>query len=91
MPSTDGLRIEDSQVGFEREKSFYSLKSQLNLFRDEDRLWRCGGRLVNAELPYSTKYHLSAIASMTPLIINDAHRRILHDGVRETLTENSGS
>lgn len=33
-----------------------TLKSQLNLFRDEDELWRCGGRLHNADLPYSTKF-----------------------------------
>ena len=81
--------IEDSQGSLEREKSFDSLKPQLNLFRDENGLWRCGGRLANADIPYSTKYPLllSRNHPLTPLIINDAHRRVLHNGVRETLTE----
>ena len=81
--------IEDSQRNMEHEKSFDSLKSQLNLFLDENGLWRCGGRLANADIPYSTKYPvlLPRSHSLTPLIINDAHKRVLHNGVRETLTE----
>jgi hypothetical protein len=81
--------IQDSQGHQEREKSFDSLKSQLNLFSDKDGLWRCGGRLGNADVPYSTKYPLllSRNHPVTPLVINDAHKRVLHNGVRETLTE----
>ena len=71
------------------EDSFDSLRLQLNLFLDENGLWRCGGRLVNANLPYSTKYPLLLPRNhpLTPLIVNNAHRRVLHNGVRETLTE----
>ena len=71
------------------EDSFDSLRLQLNLFLDENGLWRCGGRLANANLPYSTKYPLLLPRNhpLTPLIVNDAHRCILHNGVRETLTE----
>lgn len=51
--------IQDCQGGQEREeKPFASLKCQLNLFLDKDGLWRCGGRLGNADVPYSTKYPL---------------------------------
>ena len=77
--------IQDSQQYQGHEKSFDSLKSQLNLFLDKDGLWRCGGRLKNADVP-STKYPLllSWNHSVTPLIINDAHRSVLHSGVRET-------
>ena len=73
----------------EHEKLFDSLKSQLNLFLDENGLWHCGGRLANADIPYSTKYPvlLPRSHSLTPLIINDAHKHVLHNGVRETLTE----
>jgi len=81
--------IEDSQRNMEHEKSFDSLKSQLNLFLDENGLWRCGGRLANADIPYSTKYPVLLPRShfLTPFIINDAHKRVLHNGVRETLME----
>ena len=81
--------IEDSQVTLNCEDSFDSLRLQLNLFLDENGLWRCGGRLANANLPYSTKYPLLLPRNhpLTPLIVNDAHRRVLHNGVCETLTE----
>ena len=45
--------------------------------------------MKNAELPYSTKYPilLPRKHPITPLIVNDAHRRVFHSGVRDTLTE----
>ena len=81
--------IEDSQGNLEHEKLFDSLKSQLNLFLDENGLWRCGGRLANVNIPYSTKYPLLLLRDhpLTLLTINDAHKHVLHNGVRETLTE----
>ena len=70
--------IEDAQVNLSREKSFESLKCQLNLFLDEKKLWRCGGRVSNADVPYSTKYPLLLPRNhvLTPLIVNDAHRHV---------------
>ena len=81
--------IEASQREMMREKSFESLRSQLNLFLDEKNLWRCGGRLANADVPYSMKYPLLLPRKhyLTSLIVTDAHKRVLHNGVRETLTE----
>ena len=81
--------IKDSQAGLTHGKSFDSLRLQLNLFLDEGGHWRCGGRLANADIPYSTKYPLLLPRDhpVTPLIVDDAHRRVLHNGVRETLTE----
>lgn len=77
---------------FCQEKSFQSLKFQLNLFLDESGLWRCGGRLAHANIPYSTKYPLLLCRdhSLTTLIVSDAHRCVLHDGVRETLNQVRG-
>ena len=37
-----------------RSESFIILKSELNLFIDND-LWRCGARIQNADLLYYTK------------------------------------
>ena len=66
--------IKDSQKDVNREGC---LKSQLNLFLDEKSLWRCGGRLKNADLPYFTKYPilLPRKHPIAPLIVNDAHRQ----------------
>ena len=78
--------IKDCQVCVGTDKS---LKAQLNLFLDEKGLWRCGGRFAYADLPYATKYPLLLPRKhpLTPLIVTDAHRRVLHNKVRDTLTE----
>ena len=81
-----------SQRDMEHDSSFKSLKFQLNLFLDDAGLWRCGGRLANADIPYATKFPLllSRRHHLTVLIVNDAHKRVLHNGVRETLTDDFG-
>ena len=73
------------------------METQLNLFVDDKGLWRCGGRFANADILYFTKYPLDLLLSrkhpMTPLVVNDTHRRVLHNGIHDTLTEvkkNSG-
>ena len=50
---------------------------------------RCDGRLQNADLPYSAKHPilLNKKHHLTVLIIQDAHHRVCHNGVRETLAE----
>ena len=40
-------RIRDGQGELEQQKSFSSLKLQLNLFLNQKKLWRCGGCLAN--------------------------------------------
>ena len=79
--------IVDNQRKLKEQESFPSLKRQLNLFLDPQGLWRCRGRLENADLSYSSKYPilLSRDHPITSLTIEDAHRRVFHDGVRETI------
>ena len=52
-------------------------------------VWRCGGRLGNADLPIATKHpvFLDSQHYLTTLIVHDAHTRIQHNGICETLTE----
>ena len=68
------------------DKSFTSWKRQFNLFEDDQGFWRCGGRLANATIPYNTKYPLLLPREhhYTTLIIQDAHIKVGHDGVKET-------
>ncbi len=79
------LWVKSAQATF---TDFKTLMTQFNLFEDEG-VWRCGGRLGNAETPYATKYPIILPKShpITNLIVKQAHERVLHDGVRETLTE----
>ena len=70
------------------EKDSY-LQKQFDLFLDEEEIWRCGGRLSNADLPYQTKHPILLPRDhyLTTLIVRRAHQRVLHNGVKDTLTE----
>lgn len=77
------------QVHLTQEKSFSTWQKQLNLFVDDKGLWRCGGRLANADIPYNTKHPvlLPRDHPFTFMIVQDAHKRVSHNGIKETLTE----
>ena len=66
-----------------------SQQKRFNLFIDDQRIWRCGGRLANAEVPVAVKYPilLSRHHPLTTLVVQEAHKRVHHNGVKETLTE----
>ena len=89
LTDAEKLWIVDSQQKLVKEREFPAWKSQFNLFLDDKGLWRCGGRLGNADLPYSTKHPILLPRNhpITSLIVWDAHRRVQHNGVKETLTE----
>ena len=50
------LWVKEIQMGIVADKNFANLKHQLSLFKDADGLWRCGGRLENAEMNFNQKY-----------------------------------
>ena len=61
----------------------------MQLFTDDRGIWRCGGRLTNAALPFETKHpiFLPERGRFTELIIRRAHEKVFHNGVKDTLTE----
>lgn len=75
-----------------RQKDFESLTRQFGLFCDDMGLWRCGGRLHNSEVPFSSKYPILLPRGhhFTTLVVRQAHQRVGHNGVKETLTEVRG-
>ncbi len=89
ITQAEEMWLREAQDGLLEDKKFPVWKTQFGLFQDERKLWRCGGRIQNADLPYSAKHPvlLDKKHPLTVLIIRDAHRRVQHDGVRETLTE----
>ena len=68
---------------------FKEWKSQFGLFSDNAGLWRCKGILDNANLPASTIHPilLPNQHHIVSLQVLDCRRRIMHGGVKETLTE----
>ena len=83
------LWVIESQSQLTKDKDFGTWKKQFGLFLDHEGMWRCGGRLTNADLPYSTRYPvlLPRKYHFTILIVKSAHGRVLHNGVKETLSE----
>ena len=81
--------ISDVQGSLRLNKKFESWSREFDLFTDCDGLLRCRGRMSHAELPYTTKHPilLDSNHGFTALVIRDCHRRVMHNGVKETLTE----
>ena len=81
--------IRDAQEALASQRNFPQWKTQFRLFLDSDGIWRCGGQLANANAPYSTRFPilLPKNHQMTHLILQHAHERVLHEGVKETLTQ----
>ena len=83
------LWIKDSQSQLHSDKQFPLWKHQLGLFLDESGVWKCGGRMSNSSLSIAaqTPILLDKKHHLTKLIAMDAHKRVMHDGVQETLAE----
>eukprot|EP00731_Ephydatia_muelleri_P014947 Em0008g667a len=83
------LWIYQAQKELVLQRDFDTVSSQLNLFLDDKGIWRCGGRLQNAELSFSTKHPILLPRGhrISSLIVRAAHIHVLHNGVKETLTE----
>ena len=89
VEEAEALWIRASQRASCENKNFPQLKIQFGLFRDDNKLWRCGGRLQNANLPLSTIHPILLDRShhLTVLFIRQAHERVMHGGIKATLTE----
>ncbi len=83
------LWVLESQQVVVADKNFAHWQKQLDLFQDESGVWRCRGRIQNAAVPYPTKHPvlLPRNHHLTLLLVRGAHSRVLHNGVKETLTE----
>lgn len=83
------LWIQDVQSALLQEKGFGELRRQLDLFQDDNGLWRCGGRLKLAKIDYGARHPilLPRDHHFTYLVITNAHNRVMHNGHKETLTE----
>ena len=48
--------VKEAQIVLVLNEKFQMWKGQFRLFLDSDGVWRCGGRLANANAPYSTRF-----------------------------------
>ena len=77
------------QTSLKGNPRFKLWQQQFGLFTDDIGVWRCGVRLGNADIPFTTKQPilLDPQHPLTALIVRAAHARVKHSGVQETLTE----
>ena len=80
--------IKSSQAVLLKDAKFQVWKTQFGLYCDNE-IWRCGGRLRNADLDVCAKHPILLPSShhFTMLVIRQSHEKVLHGGVKETLTE----
>lgn len=81
------LWIKTVQEDLVKSSIFGNLKQQLDLFQDDDDLWRCGSRLKNADMEFNQKYPflIDRKHRFSDLLIQASHEKVMHNGVNETL------
>ena len=83
------LWIRDIQTKLTSNTNFRNWEGECGVFPYPSGIFRCGGRLANAELSESEKHPalLDASHYFTLLIVGACHESVHHNGVKETLTE----
>jgi len=83
------LWVKEIQKSLSKNPKFEIWKRQFGIFTDEHGIMRCMGRLSQAKLPASAKYPILLDKShyITSLFVGDSHKRVMHGGVKSTLTE----
>ena len=83
------LWIKEIQKSLSTNPKFEMWKRQFGVFTDEHGIMRCMGHLSQAQLPASAKYLILLDKShyITSLFVRDSHKRVMHGGVKLTLTE----
>ena len=78
-----------SQSALAQAKRFQLWSQQFGLSRDSSGIWRCSGRLGNSAVPPGAKHPilLDKDHHLTNLILNECHERVMHNGIKTTLTE----
>ena len=85
----EALWVAESQHTLAKDENFGQWRKQFDLFQDDKNIWRCRGQLKNADVSFSTMHPilLSKDHFLTTLFVRRAHERVMHSGVKATLTE----
>ena len=88
VTKAETLWVKELQRELLKHKDFPNWKRQFDLFL-EGEVWRCRGRLGNSDIPYSTKHPILLTKShhLAVLFVQDAHKRVMHNAIKETLME----
>ncbi|XP_068712813.1 uncharacterized protein [Montipora foliosa] len=89
MVDAETIWIKEVQKSLSKNPKFEIWRKQFGIFTDSQGIMRCNGRLSKADLPPSIKHPilLDKGHHITSLIVQDSHKRVMHGGVKLTLTE----
>ena len=89
MSEANLLWSRENQSELKQSKNYLEIKNMLNLHEDDDMLIRSYSRLKNAKIPFDSKapIMLDRNHKLTELLILCSHHKVLHRGVKQTLTE----
>ena len=89
LNTVNQLWICNLQRKFSSSVEFNKTKESLGVYVHEDGYLRCKGRLNRGKLPFDTKLLILIPNShhFTDLVVESAHEKVYHNGVRETLLE----
>ena len=89
LEDAEVLWLQEVQKPLVASNKFDQQRLSHGLFADDKGVYRCKGRLENAELPYQVKHPvlLPPRSHLTSLIMRECHRRVMHRGVEDTLIE----
>ncbi|PFX12884.1 Retrovirus-related Pol polyprotein [Stylophora pistillata] len=88
LKGAESLWIKHVQKYVQKEK-FEQTPHSLGLVPDGEGILKCGGRLHNAPLPYAVWFPAILLRKhpFTGLMIRKSHNNVMHNGVKETLTD----
>ena len=86
---SEKLWIREIQAQLTTNVKFKNWAREFGVSKDKKGIFRCGGRLDNAELTEMQKHPimLDSKHHVTRLIVEQSHKRVSHNGIKETLTE----
>ena len=89
LATAELLWLKEAQNSLRTNVNYDSWRREFKLFTDENGLLRCGGRVAHADIQYETKHPvlLDSTHRITTLIVEECHRRVQHNGTKDTLTE----
>lgn len=81
--------IKHVQASLTKLPKYNKMKRSLSLFVDDEQLIRCHGRIEKSNLPNETKFPmlLPSDHDFTNLVVLHCHTEVMHNGVRETVTQ----
>ena len=81
--------IKGLQDTLSRESNFKKRAESLGVFKDKEGIMRCRGRIGRSAVAFESKFPvlLPTNHAVTSMIIREAHEKVFHNGVKETLAE----